>query len=53
MDNADTFENTQNNNEGQEYVALAKRCPNSDCFLYMKPQPGRTWCVECDAELVY
>lgn len=46
------LENTENS-ENQGYIALAKHCPNSDCFLYMKPQPGRTWCAECDTELVY
>lgn len=45
--------NIENNLEEQECVSLAKHCPNPDCFLYMKPQPNRTWCVECDSVLTY
>ena len=33
-------------------VTLAKHCPNEECMLYNRPQPNRTWCVECDSVLV-
>ena len=48
----DNLENTENLDVDAS-IQLAKHCPNPDCFLYMKPQLGRTWCAECDTELVY
>ena len=33
-------------------VQVSKHCPNPDCMLYMLPQPNRTMCYECGAELV-
>ena len=45
--------NQEETNIQESTAALAKHCTNSECFLYMRPQPNRTWCVECDTELVY